>query len=163
MSDLIVDFLSIHGNISGGVIRTDLGGKLARSTALQTTVLKETKYIIEPTGVDCPSQNAGAEQWNLTLAITNRSLLYGSGLPTCYWSTSLLHASFTTTAFTQLQKSIHLKRGLENALASITFEYLVLESVSRKVARAKLSWITIILMVSLLDIQPQIRTYDILM
>jgi hypothetical protein len=84
MSDLIVDFLSIHGNISGGVIRTDLGGKLARSTALQTTVFKETKYIIEPTGVDSPLQNSGAEQRNQTLAITTRSLLFGSGLPARY-------------------------------------------------------------------------------
>jgi hypothetical protein len=32
--DLIMDFLSIHGNTSGGVIHTDLGGELARSTAL---------------------------------------------------------------------------------------------------------------------------------
>jgi hypothetical protein len=54
--DLIVDFISIHGNTSSGVIRTDLGGELARSTALRTTVFKETKYIIEPTGADSPSQ-----------------------------------------------------------------------------------------------------------
>ncbi len=88
--DVIEDFLSIHGNTSDGVICTDLGSELARSTTLQTTVLKETKYIIEPTGVDCPSQNTVAEQWNQTLAITTRSLLYGSGLPAHYWSAALL-------------------------------------------------------------------------
>ncbi len=92
--DLIVDFLSIHGNTSGGVIRTDLGSEMAMSTALQTTVFKETKYIIEPTGADSLSQNAGAEQWNQTLAITTRLLLYGSGLPACYWSAVLLHAAY---------------------------------------------------------------------
>jgi hypothetical protein len=47
------------------------------------TVLKETKYIIEPTGADSPSQNAGVEQWNQTLAITTWSLPDGSGLPAC--------------------------------------------------------------------------------
>jgi hypothetical protein len=93
--DLIMVFLSIYGNTSSGVLRTDLGSKLARSTTLQTTVLKETKYIIEPTGADCPSQNTGAEQWNQTLAITTQSLLYGSGLPARYWYAALLHAAYT--------------------------------------------------------------------
>jgi hypothetical protein len=92
--DLIVGFLSIHGNASGIVIRTDLSGELARSTELQTTVFKETKYIIEPTCMDSPLQNAGAEQCNQTLAITTRSLLYGSGLLACYWSAALLHAAY---------------------------------------------------------------------
>jgi hypothetical protein len=102
--DLIMDFFSIHGNTSDGVIRTDLSSELVRSTALQTTVFKETKYIIEPKGADSPLQNAGVEQWNQTLAITTRSLLYGSGLPACYWSAALLQQPTSTTAvFTQLQ------------------------------------------------------------
>jgi hypothetical protein len=92
--DLIVDFLSIHGNTSGGVIRTDLGGELAMSTAPQTTVFKETKYIIKPTGADSLLQNAGAEQLNQTLIITTQSLIYGSGLPACYWSADLLPAAY---------------------------------------------------------------------
>jgi hypothetical protein len=50
---------------------------------------------------------------------------------------------------------------LENALTSVTFGYLVHKSMSRKVASAKLSWITIILKVSLSALQPQIRTYGI--
>jgi hypothetical protein len=70
-----------------------------------------------------------------------------------------MQPTFTTATFTQLQKSLRLKRGLENALTSVTFEYLVHKSVSRKVVSAKLSWIVIILTVSLLDIQPQIITY----
>jgi hypothetical protein len=32
--DRIVDFVSIHGNTSVSMIRTDLGGELARSTAI---------------------------------------------------------------------------------------------------------------------------------
>jgi hypothetical protein len=67
---------------------------------------------------------------------------------------SSMQPTFTTAVFTQLQKSLRLKHGSANALTSVTFEYLVHESVSRKVASTELRWIIIILMVSLLDIQP---------
>jgi hypothetical protein len=45
-------------------------------------------------GADGPSQSAGVECWNQTLAITTCLLLYGSGFPTCYWSGALVHAMY---------------------------------------------------------------------
>ncbi len=51
-------------------------------------------HIVKPTGADSPSQNGGAEKWNHTLAVTTRSLLYGSGLLAGYWSAALLHAAY---------------------------------------------------------------------
>ena len=64
-----------------GIIRTDQGGKLARSNAFRETMLKDFGYVVECTGADSPSQNGGAEIYKNTLAVKVRTLLYGSGLP----------------------------------------------------------------------------------
>jgi hypothetical protein len=80
--------------ISNGIIRMDQGNKLARSDGFQTTMLKEFDYIVEPTGMDSPSQNGGAEIYNNTLAIKVLTLFYRSGLPAKFWSAALLHAVY---------------------------------------------------------------------
>jgi hypothetical protein len=92
--DLICKFLALHGSPAGGVIRTDLGGELARSTTFRSAVFSCHCYVVEPTGADSPSQNAGAERWNQTLVVITRSLLYGSGLPSRYWSAALVHVAY---------------------------------------------------------------------
>jgi hypothetical protein len=57
-------------------------------------MLDEFGYVVEPTGADSPSQNGGAEINNNTLAIKVQTLLYGSRLPTKFWSMAILHAVY---------------------------------------------------------------------
>ena len=92
-TDIVEIFLTKYGRSNGGSIRCDQGGELARSEAFRTLCLSKG-YLVEPTGADSPSQNGGAERWNGTLAVTVRSLLYGSGLPPKYWSAALSHAVY---------------------------------------------------------------------
>ena len=92
--ELVSHFLQMYGRSSGGVIRCDQGGELARSASFRTTMMEKHLYVVEPTGADSPSQNAGAEKWNDTLAVTARALLYGAALPAKYWSVALTHAAY---------------------------------------------------------------------
>jgi hypothetical protein len=81
-------------SIGDGVVRTDQGGELARSSSFRSLMLNKFGYVVEPTGADSPSQNGGAEIYNYTLAVKVRTLLYGSGLPAKFWSAALLHAVY---------------------------------------------------------------------
>ena len=92
--ELVSHFLQIYGRRSGGVIRCDQGGELARSSAFKSAMMEKHLYVLEPTGADSPSQNGGAEKWNDTLAVTTRALLYGASLPAKYWSAALTHAAY---------------------------------------------------------------------
>jgi hypothetical protein len=87
-------FLVVYGLATGGLIRCDQGGELAKSSAFITHMQKDFGYTVEPTGADSPSQNGCAEIWNNTLANTVRVLLYGAGLPAKYWSAAILHAVY---------------------------------------------------------------------
>ncbi len=80
-------FLTKFG-LANGVIRTDQGGELARSDDFRRAMMEEFSYTVEPMGADSPSQNGGAEIYNGTLVVKVRTLLYGSGLPAKFWSTS---------------------------------------------------------------------------
>ena len=80
--------------IGSGIVRTDQGGELARSSAFRNMMLGEFGYVVKPTGADSPSQNSGVERYNNTLAVIVRTLLYGSGLPALFWSAALLHATY---------------------------------------------------------------------
>ena len=91
--DILRPFMTKFG-IASGVVRTDQGGELARSTAFRSMLLKEFSYVVEPTGADSPSQNGGAEIYNNTLAVKVRTLLYGSGLTARFWSAALLHSVY---------------------------------------------------------------------
>lgn len=93
-TDLVSHFLQMYGRKSGGVIRCDQGGELARSHLFRTTMMEKHLYVVEPTGADSPSQNGGSEKWNDTLAVTTRALLYGASLPAQYWSAALTHAAY---------------------------------------------------------------------
>ncbi len=77
-----------------GLIRTDQGGKLARSGTFQEMMLKNFGYMNEQTGADSTSQNGSAEIYNNTVAVKVRTLLYGSSLPAKFWSAALLHAVY---------------------------------------------------------------------
>jgi len=92
--DIVDAFLSRFGHAHGGSIRTDQGGELARSLVLSDLVLRTHNYVLEPTGADSPSQNGSVEIYNAELAVRARTLLYGSGLPTKYWSSALLHSVY---------------------------------------------------------------------
>ena len=92
--DLVHIFLKKFGLSTGGIIRCDQGGELARSAKFRTMALGACLYVVEPTGADSPSQNGGAERWNGSMATTVRALLYGAGLPPKYWSAALLHAMY---------------------------------------------------------------------
>jgi hypothetical protein len=87
-------FLGRFGHADGGVVRTDQGSELARSPEFCDTILHNYQYVIEPTGADSPSQNGAAEIYNGKLAVRARTLSFGSGLPTKFWSSALLHAVY---------------------------------------------------------------------
>ena len=92
--DIISTFLATNGCSTGGTIRCDQGGELARSTKFRSTMLLHHNYKVEPTGADSPSQNGGAERLNGTLAVLVRTLLYGAALSAKYWSAALVHAIY---------------------------------------------------------------------
>ena len=54
--EIIRLFLEKYGHEEGGLIRVDQGGELAWCTEWRTMVLKEHRYVVEPTGADSPSQ-----------------------------------------------------------------------------------------------------------
>ena len=92
--DYASNFLTAFGLKSGGTIRCDQGGELARSKEFRTVMMKRHSYAVEPTGADSPSQNGGAERMNGTLGVMVRSLLYGADLQAEFWSAALLHAVY---------------------------------------------------------------------
>ncbi len=91
--DILRAFLKKFG-VGTGVIRTDQGGKLARSNAFCNMILAEFGYVVKLTGADSPSQNGGAESYNNTLAVKVCTLLYGAGRPARFWSAALLHGVY---------------------------------------------------------------------
>jgi hypothetical protein len=70
--DLIDKFLTKFGHPDGGLMRTDQGGELAGSQKLMDMVLWQYNYVVEPTGVDSPSQNGAVETYNNKLAVRTR-------------------------------------------------------------------------------------------
>ena len=79
--NIVETFLGRFGHADGGVLRTDQGGELVRSSKFCDTILHNYQYVIEPTGADSPSQNGAAEIYNGKLTVRARTLLFGSGLP----------------------------------------------------------------------------------
>jgi hypothetical protein len=92
--DILDTFFARLGHKHGGSVRTDQGGKLARSSALSDLLLRKFQYVMEPTGADNPSQNGAVEIYNDKLAVRTRTLLYGAGLPAKYWSAVLQHSVY---------------------------------------------------------------------
>jgi hypothetical protein len=92
--ELTKQFLREFGNATGGMIRCDQGGELARSEEWRTMVFKDFAYKVEPTGADSPEQNGQVERYNQTLATIVRTLLYGAHLPAKYWSAAAIHAIY---------------------------------------------------------------------
>jgi hypothetical protein len=95
--DILVSFFARFGHEHGGSVRTDQGGELARLFALSDLLLRKHRYVLEPTGADSPSQNGVVEIYNDKLAVCTRTLLYGAGLPTKYWSSACNTPSTYTT------------------------------------------------------------------
>jgi hypothetical protein len=92
--DIVETFLARFGHADGGVVCTDQGGELVRSSEFSDPILQNHQYVIEPTGADSPSQNGAAEIYNGKLAVKTHTLLFGSGLPAKFWSSALLHAVY---------------------------------------------------------------------
>ena len=80
-------------SVGTGLVRTDQGGELAKSTEF-CNLIETFNYVVEPTGADSPSQNGVAKIMNVKLAVKTRTLLYGSGLPATFWSAALLHTVY---------------------------------------------------------------------
>ena len=78
---------------ASGFIRTDQGGELASCSDFITQMVIR-HFIVEPTGADSPEQNRQVEKYNGTFGVTTRVLLYGSGLPAMFWSSSLVHTCY---------------------------------------------------------------------
>jgi hypothetical protein len=76
-----------------GFIRTDQGGELAGSDDFITS-MAERHFIVEPTCANSPNQNKQAEKYYDIFGVTVRVLLYGSGLPACFWSVALIHVAY---------------------------------------------------------------------
>ncbi len=107
--EILRSFMSKYVTGSG-IVRTDQGGELARSSIFRNTMLKDFGYVVEPTGADSPLQNGGVEIYNNTLAVKVRTLLYGSGLPARFWYAGLLHAVYL---YNRLVHSATLKTPFE--------------------------------------------------
>ncbi len=97
--DLIDKLFTRFGHPDVGLIRTDQGRELAGLQELVDMVLWQYSYVVEPTGVDSPSQNGAMETYSNKLAVRTRTLLYGAGLPAKYWSAALLHAVYFNNCF----------------------------------------------------------------
>jgi hypothetical protein len=120
-TNLLDAFFTRFGHKLGGSVRTDQGGELARSSALGDLLLRKHRYVLKPTGSDSPSQNGTVEIYNGKLAVSTRSLLYGSGLPAKYWSSALLHSVYlhnqlvhTTTKITPFEAYYGLRPDLSH-------------------------------------------------
>ncbi len=74
--DIVHEFLHLHSHEEGGSIRTDQGGKLARSLEFQDLVLRTFHYTLEPTGAGSPSQNGAVENYNDKFAVSTHTLLF---------------------------------------------------------------------------------------
>jgi hypothetical protein len=74
-------------------VQTDKGGELWGSHVFQKAIA-ESKFLLEPTAPDTPSQNGLAERPNQTLATMVRCLLHSANLGHEYWSFALLHATY---------------------------------------------------------------------
>ena len=70
------------GQVDGGSIRSDQGGELVSSLALQDMILCNHSYMFEPTSADSPSQNGATEIYNDKLAFQTHTLLHGANLST---------------------------------------------------------------------------------
>ena len=92
--DITDTFLDRFGHRNCSSIRSDQGGELARLFAYSDLLLRKHKYVFEPTGADSPSQNWAVEIYNAKLAVHTRTLLFGSGLPAKYWSSTLVHTVY---------------------------------------------------------------------
>jgi hypothetical protein len=92
--DIVEIFLGRFGREDGGVLLMDQGGELARSFNFGDTILRNHRYMLEPTGADSPSQNGAAEIYNAKLAVRARTLLFGLGLPAKFWSSALIHTVY---------------------------------------------------------------------
>ncbi len=89
--DIINIFMERFGHLQGGLVRSNQGGKRARSVAFSDMLLRKHKYVVEPTGADSPSQNGAVKMYNAKLAVQTQTLLFGLGLPAKYWSSALIH------------------------------------------------------------------------
>jgi dUTP pyrophosphatase len=76
-------------------ITTDLGGELAKAKSFQSMLLETNiNYTLKTTGAHSSAQNGLAEKPNQGLARMMRSMLYGAGLGSQYWSYALRHAVY---------------------------------------------------------------------
>jgi dUTP pyrophosphatase len=76
-------------------VTTDLGGELAKSKSFQNLLLEtNVGYTLRSTGAYSSAQNGMAEKPNQDLARMMRSLLYGAGLGSKYWSYALRHSVY---------------------------------------------------------------------
>ena len=76
-------------------VTTDLGGELAKSKSFRNLLVESNVgYTLRSTGAYSSAQNGMAEKPNQDLARMMRSLLYGAGLGSKYWSYALRHAVY---------------------------------------------------------------------
>ena len=90
-------FKQFRSNVKSNhcTVTTDLGGELAKSKSFIKLLTEENvQYIPRTTAAFSSAQNGLAEKPNQDLARMMRSLLYGAGLGSQYWSYALRHAVY---------------------------------------------------------------------
>ncbi len=141
--DIVSKFLHHHGHEDGGSIRTDQGGKLARSFEFQDLVLRQFHYTLKPTGADSPSQNGAVNFYNDKFAVGTRTLLFGSGLSAEYWSAALLHSVYLQNQLVHLETKKTPFEGYYGLKPDLAFLKLFGSQVCVKQTgnrRSKLDW-----------------------
>ena len=92
-------------------VTTDLGGELAKSKAFCDLMMEpDVNYSLQTTGAYSSAQDGLAEKPNQDLARMMRSLLYGAGLNSKYWTYALRH-------------SVYLKNRLPHSSLQYTTPY----------------------------------------
>jgi dUTP pyrophosphatase len=106
-------------------VTTDLGGELARSKEFQKMLIEsDINYQLRTTGAHSSAQNGLAEKPNQDLARMMRSMLYGAGLSSKYWTYALRHA-------------VYLKNRLPHVSLGLTTPYEAINKVKPDLSRLR--------------------------
>ena len=95
LCDTIATFLEKYGSSSNKnrIVRTDLGGELAKSSIFRDTIRK-AGFVLEVTAPNSSFQNCIVERNHRSLGNMMRCMLLSAGLDSSFWSNALLYSVY---------------------------------------------------------------------